>query len=55
MEKKRLSFREVWQAMLRGRRIAKRCVSRELLEDLRFWAKMQGRRLFDCGRSYSLL
>lgn len=54
MTTKRLSFREAWQAMLRGRRIARRCVSRELLGDLRFWARMTGKRIYGTGGSLVL-
>ena len=49
--KRYLSFNEVWQAMLRGRRIAKRCVSKALEAYLRFQASVNNRRIFSSGQN----
>ena len=52
--KRNLSFNEVWQAMLRGKRIARRCVSKALEAYLRFQAGVSGRRLYCSGRNFVL-
>lgn len=52
--KQKLSFNEVWQAMLRGRRIAKRCVSKALEAYLRFQAGVSGRKIFCSGQNFVL-
>ena len=52
--RRNLSFNEVWQAMLRGRRIARRCVSKALEAYLRFQASVNGRRLYSSGRNFVL-
>ena len=52
--KRNLSFNEVWQAMLRGKRIARRCVSKALEAYLRFHASVSGRKIFCSGNQYVL-
>lgn len=52
--KRILSINEVWQAMLRGKRIAKRCVSKSLRDELMLWAKVNGRKIFCSGNQYVL-
>jgi len=52
--KQKLSFNEVWQAMLRDKRIARRCVSRALEAYLRFQAGVSGRKIFCSGQNFVL-
>ena len=52
--KKALSFNEVWQAMLRGKRIARRCVSKAMEAYLRFHAGVNGRRIMSSGQNFVL-